>query len=161
MSCKETDHDRLPRNEWLAYHHGRIPPSTWWLTRCFWGTSESSQYNHLYNQSSLWWYKPYQGQSRPWRISSDFNSRTASGVPTFPADKGIWQFSLDVLNHRMALSAWPCAISVVMYSGASAFNWLTKSYSYSLTPTEMEAIRPYSCMRLTKEIDRFIKAVMM
>ena len=49
------------------------------------------------------------------------------------------------------LSAWPWAMSMVMYSGTSfsAASWSTVARSGALTPNEIEAYTPWACKSRT------------
>ena len=79
-------------------------------------------------------------------------SITASGVPTLPAitnARGSTRLMRAIVS--FTVSAWPCAMSIVMYSGPrpSAASWSMAAWSASFTPTEIDAYTPACFMRRT------------
>ena len=85
------------------------------------------------------------------------SSRTPSGVPTLPAMTNVsGRYFLMCWIMSMTICEWPCAISMVMYSGFSLWpaSSLTKANSSGFTPTEIEANKPLLCISATKSARR-------
>lgn len=130
MSCKSHDHRRPKTNRFACMG---LSLASQWLTYNFEHGENGSQLPTTCTKSVFTLNANLTGPVDP-----------VHQLPHFPIHEQLWNCSDDSSNDkvsgnswcvgcRMTLSAWPCDIFIVMYSGASAFNWLTKLLIHNAT----------------------------
>ncbi len=154
MSRKKerTDHDhRRPEIDLAISLRVRIILNSQWLatSQAFEHQRRASQLPiHLPNPVLTLRYKLTRADSTLVASAPAFsNSRTASEFKHFQQWQKVSGNSFwCVESSEWHYLAWPCAISIVMYSGASAFNWLIKVVFVFLNTNRNGSDQTQSCM---------------